>query len=365
MKRNILIFLLIIGTLLSLAGCTKYKPQESSDKEAETVLTITYDNNSYEVPYELYRTFFLNYKKRVDGGDNTVWQGENKAEYINEIEELIFDSIAEIYAVFHLCLEEDIDPHSRSVDKVIENYIIASVEGGSVDGMRFSGHGGDYDAYLNSLKERNMNYSVQEILYRYAICSELLDEHFSKKINNKGDASFTKEDVKSFYDSDSCVRVIERFFPLLTELDKEQNTEEKISEIRHGMLLRATDEDDLCTYLISTSGYNDDLRNGVLIGKYSHDRNSYGELTDAAFSLSHHEVSEIIKVINGTSDGYYLLYKVEKSDEHFNKCYNSIEAIYIANMIGEELNTAKTGLIGGIERADALINIDHSKISME
>ena len=365
MKRNIIIFLLLISTLLSLVGCTKYKPVKSTEEEAETVITIKFDDEEYEVPYELYRTFFLNYKERVDNGDSTVWQSENKDKYIKEIESLIIESICEIYAVFHLCLKEGIDPFSRTVNKTIEDYVTASVEGGSVDDMFFVGHNGDYEAYLNKLKKNNMNYSVQEILFRSAICSELLDEHYEKNLDNKGNAIFTKEDVKSFYESDSSVRVIQQYFPLMTELDKEINSEENVNAIRHEMLLRADDEYALGTYLISNSTANEELRDGYLIAKYSLNQTYYKELTDAALSLSNHEVSDVIKVINGSTDGYYILYKIEKTSSHFNKCYSKIEAVYIANLIGEKLHTAKLGLIAGVTKTGVLINIDYSKISME
>lgn len=365
MKKIILAFLLIVATLLTLVGCTKYKPVKSTEEEAETVITIIYDDNEYEVPYELYRTFFLNYRERIDKGDASVWQGEDKAEYIRKIDELILDSIAEIYSVFHLCLKEGIDPFSNKVNQSIEDYVTASVEGGTVDGMKFTGHNGDYDAYLAKLKENNMNYSVQEILFRYAVCSELLDEHFEKKFNNSSDTLITKEDIKDFYESDSTARVIQQFFPLITNIDKELNTEERVNEIREGMLLCATDEYALGTYLISNSKSGEDIRNGLLIAEYSLNHTYYKELTDTALSLSHHEVSEVIKVINGSSDGYYILYKIEKSDEHFEKCYDEIVAVYIANLIGEELHTAKLGLIKGATKLEKLKNIDYSKISME
>lgn len=365
MKRNVLVFLLLIATLLSLVGCTKYKPVKSTREEAETVIQIQYDDEEYEVPYELYRTFFLNYKERVDKGDNSVWQGEDKEKYINEVDELILDSICEIYSVFHLCLKADIDPFSRKVNQSIEDYVTASVEGGYVDSMFFAGHDGDYDAYLNKLKENNMNYSVQEILFRYAVCSELLDEYYEKKVDNSGDAIFTKDDVKSFYDSDSSVRVIQQYFPLVTDIDKEINTEERINNIRHEMVLRADDEYELGTYLISNSTATEELRDGLIISEYSLNPTYYKELTDTALSLSFHEVSEVIKVINGSSDGYYILYKIEKTNSHFDKCYDEIEAVFVSNLIGDELNKAKLGLIEGVTKTDALISIDHSKISME
>ena len=365
MKKIIVSFVLIIACLLSLAGCTKYKPQESTEEEAATVLSLSYHGRSYEVPFELYRTFFLNYKSTVDGGDNSVWQDEGRQEYIDKINTLITESICEIYSVFHLCLENDIDPFSRVVDQTIENYITASVEGGSVDGMLFSGHNGDYDAYLAKLKENNMNYSVQEILFRYAICIELLNDSFSSKSGSDGALNYTIEDVRAFYESDDCVRVIQPFFRLLTDMDKEINSEENLNAIREGMLERSDDEEALCTYLISNTVYTESLRDGVVIGRHSLDPVSYKDLTSTAFALSHHEVSALVKITNGTSDGYYLMYRVDKSDEHFEKCYDEIEEAYIANLIGEGLFAARNALAQSATATNTLLNMNYSDISME
>ena len=86
---------LIIATLalsiLSLASCTKnkYAPVESTAEEKKVVMTLSIDSDKYEVKYELYRALFLALRDEVDGGDRSVWSGENKAEYIEKIDALI------------------------------------------------------------------------------------------------------------------------------------------------------------------------------------------------------------------------------------------------------------------------------------
>lgn len=362
--KKIITVILIIAAVLSLASCTKYKPVKSTDEEAETVLTLSLDGIDYEVPYELYRTFFLNYKSTVDGGNSAVWSGPDKQKYINEIDKLIFDNICDIYSVFHLCQKADIDVFSNIVDQTVEDYIKASIEGGTVDGMVFEGHGGDYDKYLDRLKELNMNYSVQEILFRYAICSELLDSYYLDKDTGEGVIKYTKEDVRAFYDSDVCVRVISHFFSLASKLDKEINTDERIARIRAGILERAGDEDAVCSYIISSTTVSEDVRGGVIIAKYNLEPMYYSELTAAAFALEMYGVSAPIRLANGSTDGVYLLYKAEKSNAHFESYYSSIESAYVQNLIGEKLNEAKVGLLASVEKTDVLKGYNYASISM-
>jgi hypothetical protein len=84
--KKITALLLAVILILPLAACSKkYEPQESSPLEATTVYTLSLDGKTYEVKYELYRALFLNFKSQIDGGDESVWQGENSEEYIDKI----------------------------------------------------------------------------------------------------------------------------------------------------------------------------------------------------------------------------------------------------------------------------------------
>lgn len=362
MKR-IIALLLALAAVLPLAACTKYKPVKSTAEEAETVFTLSLDGFEYEVPYELYRTFFLNYKATVDGGDAGVWSGDNKDEYVAKIDALALGDICEIYSVLHLCRKVGIDPYSDIVEDSIADYVTVSVEGGSIDGMPIEGHGGDYDAYLERLAELNMNYSVQELLFRYAVCSELLDAYYDKD-SGDGTLSYTSEDVRAFYDSADTARVITLFLGTASELDKEINTDERISKIREGMEERSHDEDALCSYLLSVSTESEELRDGMVIAKYSLDRMYYGELCDAALALGMHSVSEPVKITAGGASGCYLLYKVGKDSSHFDSCYEDIEAAYVQNVIGTALNEAREGLLLSAAKSPSLSERDYSSISI-
>jgi hypothetical protein len=87
MNKKILALFLALITLLSISACAKnkYKPVPSTDEEKKTVFTL----GEYEVPYELFRTFFLTDKEELDGGDKSVWIGSTAEEYREKAIELL------------------------------------------------------------------------------------------------------------------------------------------------------------------------------------------------------------------------------------------------------------------------------------
>lgn len=366
MKR-IIAFLLLIATILALVGCGDgdgYQPVESTREEAETVYNIAFGDYDYEVPYELYRAFFLTHKSTVDKGNSAVWSSSDKDKYISEIDTLILDDICEIYSVFALCDSVGIDIYSETVEDSIEEYVIASVEGGSVDNMSVAGYDGDYEKYLESLKERYMNYSVQALLFRYAICSEMLDAYFASTADG-GNLAVTEDDVRHFYYNES-VRVIKAFYPTATDSDKKINTLETMISIKSGIEQRAENEDAACTYIIGTHHtFGDALRDGYVIGRYNLDESFYSELIDTAFSLDMHEVSDPIQIYAGGSSGYHILYRVATSESNFNSCYEAIESAYVDNHIGKQLHDVRIALISSARATTALIDRDRASISMD
>ena len=361
--KKIIPIIIILSLCLSLFACgNDYKPVESTREEKEVMFTMSADGKSYDVAYELYRALFLQYKSDVDGGNAEVWCGESKDEYIAEIDEIIFSRIAEIYSILHLCEKEGIDLYSDVVEETINDYIKVSVEGGSIDGTPVEGFGGDYDAYLDHLKDSYINYSVQTLLYRYSIAYLMLEDHYTAKVSGDN-ITYTREDVKAFYDGEECVRVLEAFLSTTTETDKLINTPERAQRFRDGVA-QQSGAYDVGTYMIGNTLAGEGLRDGMVIGKYSLDPAYYAELTEAAFSLSVGDTSEVIEVITGSNNGYYILYRTSKDDEHFEKCYEEIEATYILNLIGKDVSDVAESLKGSIARTDAFNNLNRAEISM-
>jgi hypothetical protein len=364
MKKAIAI-ILMLSSLLLLFSCGGYDPVESSEEEARVVMTARVENETYEIKYELYRALFLNYKSDVDGGDSTVWTGENSQNYIDEINKIIIDRAASIYATFAIAEELGIKPYSADIESEIKKLVKLSVEGGDYEGELFLGYG-SYDAYLEALKAMNMNYSVQTLMYRYMLVTQAIEEYFKGEKSDgvqledpTGKIEYTEDDVRDFYEGDDCVRVLRAF------LQSEYRTREAAERVRSAMMSKTSELDVAYCIIQNSMTSADEVMNGHVVGRYSLDSYYYAEFTEAAFSLSTGEVSEIIEVVNGINDGYFIIYKATKSDEHFEKCYEEIEAAYLDNAIGERISEAVKSLKESVSFMDLYSEIVHSDITME
>ena len=378
MKRIIAI-LLTLATLISLVSCKgnkSYPAVESTEEEARTVMTLTVNEKTYEVKYELYRAFFLTYKSQVDGGDPDAWTGENKSEYIAKINEIIVDKVTEIYSAFALCDKIGFDLYSRDVENKIQENIKISVEGGSYGSVTLEGYE-SYDAYLAALKAMNLNYSVQTLLLRYAIAIDAIDTYYigtasSDDVNvnvTEGSIKYTEEDVRDFYFSDDCARVLRANFQKKISKDPLQRAERLRNSIVEAAESKATLEEKEQAVFVAIIGSNlysntAEIKNGYVIGKYNLERAYYGDMTDAALALEDGEVSEPIEVISDVENSYYVIYRTYKSEEHFEANYEDIKYVYLMNCVGKISYDMSIELKNSVTYTSVLDNLDYSIIGM-
>ncbi len=367
MKKLLAIFI-ILASILSLASCGGgYSPVASTDEESRVVMTVSYEGEKYEIKYELYRALFLNLRKSVDGGDASVWTGDNKDDYISKIDELIKARAAEIYATLHIADKIGIDVYSAEYDELVSEYIAASVEGGFFGETEITGFDGNYEKYLAYLASINLNYSVQDLLIRYALATEDVFLYYAGNLGDKdfveqtqiGKLEYTREDVYAFYDSDECARVLRITLP-------DHYTTERIAEIQATLTEKAKiGESAVLAYMIQhTTAGATDIKNGEVIAHHSHDKEYYGDLVDAAFSTKPGHVSDVITIFSGTKDSYTIIYRTEKNALHFNTCYDDIVSVYLQNEIGKIIDTDAENIKNGFTPKDILNELDRSKISM-
>ena len=366
-KLTALILILSLAFILISCGENEYPPVESSALESRVVMTIDFEGKKYEVKYELYRALFLNKRETIDGGDLSVWSGENKAEYIEKIDTLIKKDAADIYSVLHIADRIGIDVYSDEFDDIVSEYIELSVEGGNYGNQSIEGFEGNYDSYLESLKEMNLNYAVQDLLLRYSIASEKVFEYYagyeSEFIEElvQGELEYTIDDVKAFYNSDESVRVIRAHLPKpYCPLERAQQIRDAIAEkAKYG-------EREVAEYIISmTSTADSDMLDGEIIGRHTLDEIYYSEIERAAFDLAYFEVSDLIEVSDAMGEAYVVIYKTIKSNTHLEKCIEQVASAYIQNEVGKIIDTAMEGMLEGITESAMLSNLDRSNIKMD
>ena len=356
---------MLLSVMLSAVSCGEdeevFEPVPSTEEESRVVMEFTIDGEVYEVKYELYRALFIGNRKLVDGGDASVWSGPSADEKIEEINAIIADRAAEIYSIFHLADKLGIDPYSSSADDKLYEHIKLYVHGGqSANGTKVIGYG-SYEKYLDSLKEKGMNYSVGDLMFRYTYALE--------KINVKlgGEVSVTDEKLLEFWNGEDCARIMEAYFQIGTK------TEARVWEIRDSINSAAKNGDlaKVCTLIINhtaavSSEIIDSNRNpvGRPLGFYELDDYFYGEYISAAFTLTRGEVSGVIKIDNVNDsyvDGYYIIVALEKTDEYFNSHKSDIRTSYVNNFIGQRLYTEKSNLLKGLS-VKAGVEIDYSEL---
>ena len=365
--KKIILSVLVLVMLFNIIGCQSdpYPAVKSTREERRVVMTLNFDGEIYKVKYELYRALFLSHKRDVDGGDDSVWQGENKEEYINKINDIIIDKASEIYSVFHLAKKLKIKPYSRDMDKLVKERIRISIEGSEAGVI---GYGGNYDNYLAALKESNLNYSVQDLLIRYSILLEKINEYYHGVEDDAlgklpGEFTVDSKALSDYYYGDDSVRIMHAYM----QEGVSNDTYGKMEEIRQGMI-SSDDEISMALFIINNTFIPpqdlivDKKVSGIMVSKNAIN-DTYSVYKDAAFSLEVGEVSPIIEVDDGTL-GYYVLYRLNKDSDHFERCYEDIKTSYLDDLIGKELIKISEGLSCGVEYKKNYEKISHKDISM-
>ena len=358
MKRTAFIMVLLLS-LIIFVGCAedKYPPVDSSEEEANVVISLKIEDKEYEVRYELYRALFLNRKSAVDGGNSQVWAGADASEYIDKINSLIVNDAVEIFSMLHLANKIGFDPYSEKANYEVKEMFEADIESyGSAGGLS---NEEKYNAYLTYLKQLNHNYSTADLLYRYSLATEAVNSYY------RTEYEYTKDDVKNYYFSDDCARILQAYF------QKGVKTYAAM-EIYRENLVSIDNELSLAAQIIGSSSANETdlidngVLSGIMVGKKSLSQRKYSGYINEIFSLSAGEMSNIITLenTNAQTDGYYLVYRLNKNDEHFETFYPAVANSYIDNLVG--------GILGGMENAldesksftDAYNRISHKDISM-
>ena len=364
MKKIIAFFLLMV-LLIPLVSCssgTKYTPVESTASEKRVVMTLTLGDKSYDVRYELYRALFLTYRDEVSLGNNDVWVQDGKEAYVDKINTMILDKVTAIYSVFAVCEDIGVNLYSASVDRQVDEYIATSIAGEDGDGT--------YEEYLVLLNKMYLNWSVQDLLLRYAIGLEAIDAYYIGDFDaenigdsvNVGNLSYTREDIKAYYNSDECIRILRAHIQASAHYEPDKYAE----TVRRRMAEAAPNEKAVATVIINTGlTAATEVMNGYVIGKYNLDSFYYGDLTKAAFALSPFTVSDPVRVHNGDDDIIFIIYHAEKSDTHFDRCYTEIAYVYLTDQVGKIITEAAESLKMGVEYTDVFSSFDYSAIDMD
>lgn len=161
-RKSLIVLIAFFILTSALFSCTSIP--ESTEEEATIVLKI----GSYEVPFEVYRYFFMNYKHEYDGGDENYWENDSidSVKIYETIKEKTVSAVLRCYATFELCEEYGIDPYGSEIDKIVDE---------TIDDYIKNEFGGKKE-YVNSLEGAYMTDSVFRFILRRFECDKELND---------------------------------------------------------------------------------------------------------------------------------------------------------------------------------------------
>lgn len=299
--RSVTAFLLAAALLLLAVGCG-YSPVKSTEEERECVLVL---DGKHEVPYELYRFYFLS-ELSLSEVDPATLDGAAREVLFADLNTKTLEEIAAVYAVLSLCERYGIDYESGEFDGYVKDGVISAVEGDDT----YLGYG-DHETYLAEIKKAYMNDSVFRFLLRYRHAEAALAAHMR-------DASVLPSDeasVLAYMRGDECVRASWIYIPY-TMLPN--YTDAQLAE-KEAAAKAASDEEFLAlTHTVAPDTYTDEqLDTGFYIGRYQLDP-YYAALTETVFSLQMGETSGWID----SGDGVYLVRRLPKEESYLSDTKN-------------------------------------------
>lgn len=343
--RSLLALALSAALLLLAVGCG-YAPVRSTEEEKATVLVL---DGAYEVPYELYRFYFLS-ELSLSGEDPATLDGAAREALFADLNAKTLEELSAVYAVFSFCQKYGIDYESRAFDGYVKDGVISAVEGDDT----YLGYG-DHDTYLAEIKKAYMNDSVFRFLLRYRYAESALATH----MRDAGVFTADEATVLAHMRGEACRRASWIYIPY-TMLPN--YTDAQLAE-KAAAAKAASDEEFLAlTHTVAPDTYTDEqLDTGFYIGRYQLDP-YYATLTETVFSL---EVGETSGWID-SGDGVYLVRHLPKEESYLSEKKNLADftEYYLLNafygMLAEE--GARIALTVNYTEAHAALSFDSIKM---
>ncbi len=326
--RAVALFAMLGMLLCSICACANAQNKKAVATSGE-----------YEIPYEQLRFVTMTYKMELDalygdGNDEngTIWDdAETAEEHRAELEELVWDTIAENYAVLQACAAHKIGRDAfegkeikKAVDQQIDD-LIAEYPSKRV--------------FKETLKE---NYATENLFRFYFAIDEM--KYLLYTAMQQDGAFITDEKVFEEWLIDGNGAYVQHIL-LYHETEEEKETNREILENAREKFVSGE-----WTLADCINRANDDLAN---VAPYYLVRNVHKDvLVDAAVTLDAGEVSEVVEM-----DGaLYVLFRIEETPiEGDNEATETPLSLQLTNL----LSTYQWAVVGdAVELAKANLNIE-------
>ncbi|NLK40344.1 MAG: hypothetical protein GX303_08925 [Clostridiales bacterium] len=297
--RAITVLIIICMGITGLSACgKKYAPIPSTEDDLRVVMTI----DGFEVPYEQYRYFFLNYKKEIEDGNPTIWDGPQAAELEAELEKAVISALKGVYATLSLCNEYGININDAVVKEYVNDFIVETIN-------EFGGR----DKYLKELASKNMNDSTFRFFMGLDKCESELYAVLTTGLNI---IPSDEESVMTYLNSDSMIRVVH----ILIQNDEGDDIDDNRA-LAEDVLAKALSGDDFNSlirdysedYLMTTDGY------------YITPLDMIEAFEKAAYELEVNEISDVVE----TYLGFHIIKRLPKSSTYISKHFDELKLKYL------------------------------------
>lgn len=336
--------LCIICPLLLACSDEGYPQKESTKEELTAVLSL----GETEVPFEIFRMFFLNHKKAIEEEVEGGFSGENANEAWETIMPLVLHDLSQMYAVFALCTTYGIDPYSDSIEEDIAEEICISIEGGAYGDYAFEGYG-SYDKYLAAMKENGMNDGASRTVLRFHLCEDALLRKLT--VPMKSAYEYAASDVERFFEKDECIRVSLLYREMAAGgIPAEENKE----AVLHAIELLREETDDRQRLNLAVQYFTnspDDIIAGDYITPYAFSF-EYKEIIERAYALKVGEYSDLVEITAPAQDYYFVVNRLEKNSEDLVSRYDEIVSLYLTDRFYRELDTLRQSILSQVTYHD-------------
>lgn len=294
-NRILAAFFAVLLLTLTLAACGKSK---SSEEDLRTVMII----DGFEVPYEQFRYFFMNYKAQFEIDDKEPDVSEKKQKEA-KLDSAVVGALRGVYAVLALCRDYGIDPDDKSIQNEVKTKIDETIDS----------YGGE-KKYKSALEKNYMNESV----YGFLLTVDLCESELYGKMIESGKIDASDEAASASIGGEDFIRTIQILIKNDADDDIEQNR-----KTANELLARIKNGEDFDALI---GRYSEDL-SMTPDGYYSTHLELLTEYEKAAYELEIGEVSEVVE----SSVGFHIIKRLSKEADYITKHFDELKTKYLTS----------------------------------
>ena len=334
MKKTIRAIALLLAVLMTVMTCACGNKDGNGIHEDECVLTVS----GHEVPYGLYRYFFLNYKSAYP--EEKIQ--ESPDEIYAKLREETLNALRGMYAVIALCSEYGIGVSDEDIRQKVET-TKASIKDQYASDEDKTGERG----FAEELAANYMTESVFDLVFALDFCEEKL---MMELTGEGGELYVDDKTFRTVLDEEFvCVKQV------YINIDETDKTYDECRALADTVRKKAADGADFKELVAQYSNdYSMPLQGYYVTHGYMSDK-----FETVAFALGEDEVSDVLEL----SDGFHIIKRFAMDDEYVEKNFQTLRERYYQCRLQMKVDAKEPSV--SVSETEAYKKIDPAKIALE